>query len=1054
MLNQIQIFKLLKPKALSFLSIFFMILIFSNDGYSNSNFFDFTVKGNVKDSKTGEALIGATLLEKNTKNGTITDYNGDFSITVSNDNAVLVVSYIGYESLEVPVNNSSNLEIKLNSDTKVLEQVVVIGYGTQKVTRVSGAISSVKESEVQRLKPVRLEESIQGRASGVNVVQGGSPGSKPTVLIRGIPSYTGTEPVVVVDGVIQSIDDLSAINSADIESINVLKDAATTAIYGVKGGNGVIVVTTKSGKKGKDAEISLNTYYGIQEVQRTISMLNATEYGIIMNEGSTSSGGELVFKDINSLGTGTNWQNEVFKKAAIQSYNLSASGSSDKINYFVSGGYLGQGGIVGGTDKSNFNRLNGTVNLGIDLTSKLKLIVNTSYTNIKNKGIQENSFNSILGSALNYDPTVPVLNTDTSVVSKYGYSKKLLSEILNPLTKLANTYNVNDGDKLYGKVELQYEILKDLRFTSRLGYTNFNQIGKSFTPLVFWGVNNVENSLDSKGNQVDGRHNSVNEYKNSASNYNFENFFNYNFDADTKNHFETVLGMSISKVLGDGFSESRQDVPFNSWEFADITSATGVNTATNTSAFTASNYQYFRKNLSYFGRLIYEYDNKYLASLSTRRDGSFAFGTKNKFGNFLSGSLGWIVSSEDFFKNNFVDYLKIRGSYGITGNENVSPQFVSIVSGGPNYSDVNNNGYTFGSTFFLGSTVGSFNNDGLKWERQKQANIGFDMYFWKSKFNLTADYFQRSVDGLLFQSALSLYLGTARTPDANIGSTKTSGVDLTLGYNDNFGKDFKFNTSITFTKANNLVTKTNEDSTSIIFGGGYFNGASQNVTRFQAGYEPGYFFGYKTDGLFQYDGEVLSAPTQNGARAGDIKYVDMNKDGVINDRDKTKIGSPFPDFTMGWNLGLQYKNFDFSVYTYLSYGNEVFKAFDRNSNFTNKERAILNRWTEPLSTNDAKNPRYSFLDPNSNNRVSDRYVEDGSFVKIKNIQLGYSLSPDIFKNKIIKNLRVYFQVKNAFTFTKYTGFDPEIPGGIFDTGVDRGAYPQARTWAIGLDAKF
>ena len=1044
----------MQKNLIKFFTISFLLL-FSSIIYANSFNLDFEVKGTIKDIKTGEALIGATILEKNTQNGTTTDFNGEFILNVKSSDAVIVVSYIGYTTQEIPINGKSNLSLQLFNEEHVLDQIVVVGYGTQKVTNISGAVSTIKDSEVQRLKPVRIEEAIQGRASGVNVIQGGSPGSKPTVLIRGIPSYTGTEPVVVVDGVIQSLDDLSSINSADIESINVLKDAATTAIFGVKGGNGVIVVTTKSGKKGKDTEITFNSYYGVQEVQKTIKMLNGTQYALMMNEGSTSNGGPLIFEDVNKVGSGTNWQNEVFKKAAIQSYGISASGSSNNIDYFVSGGYLGQGGIVGGTDKSNFNRLNGTVNLGVSLFKNLKLIVNTSYSNIKNQTIQENSFNSILGSALNYDPTVPVYNNDSSTIGKYGFSKLILSEILNPLTKLENTYNKNDGDKLYGKVELQYEIIKDLKFTSRLGYTNFVQVGKSFTPLVFWGLNNVENTLNSDGTTVTDRHNSVYEYKLSASNYNFENFMNYNFKVNTKNIFDAVIGMSISKVLGDGLNASRQDVPFNKWEFADITSATGINTANNTNAFLAGNYQYFRKNLSYFGRLNYEYENKYLASISLRRDGSFAFGRENKFGNFLSGSLGWIISSERFFNLKFIEFLKLRGSYGTTGNENINPQFVNILSGGPNYlPEVNNNGYTFGSDFYLGSTVGSFKNDGLRWERQNQGNIGFDMYFWKSKFNLTADYFYRNVDGLLFQSALSLYLGTAKVPDANIGTTRTTGIDLTLGYNDNFGKNLKFNTSITFTKSNNLVTKTNEDSTSIILGGYYFNGASQNITRFQAGYEPGYFYGFKTDGLFQYDGEVLASPTQNGARAGDIRYVDVNKDGVIDARDKTKIGSPFPDFTMGWNIGLQFKNFDFSVYTYLSYGNDVFKAFDRNSNYTNKEVTLLNRWNGPLSTKDAKNPRFSFLDPNSNNRVSDRYVEDGSFVKIKNIQLGYTLSPSLFKTKVIKSLRVYVQVKNAFTFTKYSGFDPEISGGILDSGVDRGAYPQARTYAIGIDAKF
>lgn len=1014
------------------------------------------VSGTVSNKSTGEPLSGATVGVKGTRTNTMTDGKGQFTIVVPAKGSVLVISYTGMKQVEVTVTgNATPLSIQLEeSATTTLTDVVVVGYGTQKITKVSGAIATIKGTDIEKLKPVRVEEALQGRASGVVVVNSGTPGSKPTVVIRGIPSFSGTDPLVIIDGVPQTLTDFNSINPADIESINLLKDAATTAIYGVKGGNGVIVVTTKTGRKNQKTDISFNSNYGVQEVMNTLGVLNASEYAAMINEGSTTAGGPVIFPNLTTLGVGTNWQNEVFKTAAMQTHSVSARGGSDKMSYFLSAGWLNQGGIVGGNDKSRFNRGNLTANMSFDLTPRLKFILNTTAVVLDGKGIQENSFNSILGSAVNFDPTVSKYNTVPNTVGTYGFSNLLLSEIFNPLTKLDNTYNKNIGNKLYGKGELQYDVLKNLKLTSRFGYTKYDGNAKSFTPLVFYGPLNVENTMNADGSTVTDRHNSVSHEKVSNFNWTWETFGNYNFKVKDDHNFETVLGFSMAKTSGNAAGASRQDVPFNSWEFADFTAATGNITPTNTNALSGYYYQYFRRNLSYFSRINYDFQEKYLASFTARRDGSFAFGKNNKYANFFSGSLGWVVTRENFFKSDFIDLLKIRGSYGSIGNENVDPQFVGIVTGGPSYgSTANSNGYTFNNVFYPGSTVGSAANDALRWEKQLQANIGFDMTFYKRKFSLTADYFQKEVEGLLFTPSASLYLGTVPIPTANIGSTKSSGFDLMLAYNDIFGKNVKFNTSVTFTTAKNEVTATNSDGTARILGGSYFNGQSQTVTVFEKGQTPGYFYGFKTNGLFQNFAEVTAGATQTGARPGDIRFVDMNKDGIINDMDKTKIGDPFPTFTLGWNLNVEYKNIDFTAFTYASVGNDVYRAYERNANYTNKDRMILARWTGENSTNSAKNPRYSFTDDNSNIRVSDRYVEDGSFIKIKNLQLGYTF-PQQMTRKVFSRLRVYAQVKNAFTFTRYTGFDPEIAGGILDTGVDRGAYPQARTYAIGIDIKL
>lgn len=1036
----------LKPK---FCLGFALFLCLFSQAFAQSR-----LTGRVTQKSNGDGLPGASVKVKGTGTGTVTDINGNYSLPTPAKGTVIQVSYIGMNTIEKTYDGTFTLNFELEDNQNALNEVVVVGYGTQKVTNVSGAISVVKSDDIKKLNPVRAEEALQGQASGVTVIQSGSPGSTPTVQIRGIPSFSGNDPVVIIDGSPQSLVDFNSINPMDIASINVLKDAATTAIYGLKGGNGVIVVTTKSGRKNQKPEINVSSTYGVQQVIHEVGVLNASEYAGIINEGSVTSGGGIIFPNLSTLGVGTNWQDQVFHNAPMQTYNVSASGGADKSQYFLSAGYLSQGGIVGGIDKSKFSRGNFTANLTFDLAPRVKFLVNATDVILNGYGVQENSFNSILGSALNFDPTVPVLNNVPNTVGKYGFSNNILSEVYNPLTKLDNTYNTNTGNKLYGKFELQYNVIKGLTATSRFGYTKYDSNSKTFNPLVFYGPQNVDNTMNADGTTVIGAHNSVSHEKDSNFNYTWESFANYNFNVAKDHHFETVAGFSLARTSGNADGASRQDVPYNSYTFADFTAATGVNSATNTNAQTGYYYQYFKRNISYFGRLNYDYQNRYLASFSARRDGSSAFGVDKKFANFYAGSVGWVVTSEKFFQSKFIDYLKIRGSYGSTGNEQVSPQFVKIITGGPDYGPTaNSNGYNYSNVFYPGSTVGSAANTELGWETQIQSNAGFDITFWHNRFSISADYFQKKVNGLLFTPSVPLYLGTVPAPTANIGSTKTSGFDISLNYKERISDDFRMDNTFNFTTSRNKVTATNTDGTAKVLGGSYFNGQSQTVTVFQKGFTPGYFYGYKTQGLFQTAAEIAAAPTQAGAQPGDIRYADTNHDGKIDANDQVQIGDPFPDFTLGWNLNLSYKHFDFSAFTYASVGNDVYRAYERNATFTNKDRSILARWTGPGTTNDARYPRYSFTDPNSNIRVSDRYVEDGSFVKIKNIQLGYTFPTSITKN-VFKSVRIYGQVKNAFIFTKYSGFDPEVSGGVLDTGVDRGSYPQPRIYTVGLDIKL
>ena len=1016
-----------------------------------------TLSGVVINEK-GDPLSNVSVLLKGTSRGTITDVKGAFSLSVpaAASGQVLVFSSLDHASKEVRVTEGV-IRVLLSSSVASLDDVVVVGYGTQKVANVSGAISTIKSADIEKVSAVRVEDAIQGRASGVTVIQSGSPGAKPTLFVRGIPSFSGSDPLVVVDGAIQTLDDLNSINPADVESINILKDAASTAIYGISGGNGVIVVTTKSGKKNQKVQFTVSSSYGVQKLAKELGVLNATEYGAILNEGSTTSGGPVIFPNLKALGVGTNWQDQVFQTAPIQAHSISASGGSDKMTYFLSAGFNDQVGILGGTkfNKSDFQRGNFTANLNFQLTPQLKFIVNASEVLLSTKGVQENNWNGIIGESLNFDPTVPVINNVPFTIGTYGFSNLLVQEVHNPLTSLVNTYNRNTGNKQYGKFEFQYDLLKGLKLTTRLGYTNYINNATNFSPLIFYGLKNVDNSLNADGTTVANDHNSVSSTRDNYFNYNWETFANYNFRIKEDHHFDAVAGFALGRNSQNHLSASRQDVPYNSWTFASLQAATGVNTATNTLANTGSYYQLFNRSLSYFARVNYDYQEKYLASFSARRDGSSEFADAKKYGNFYAASLGWVVSKEGFFNSRLINFLKLRGSYGSVGSSNgATLQSNSIVTGGTYNNVGNSNGYYFNGVFYPGSSLASeINPQQLGWETDAQANGGFEVSILNNKLSLTADYYTKKVSNLLFTGYQALFVGTVPAPEANIGSTKTTGLDATLTYRESIGKDLRLTTSLTFTSSNSKVTATNLGNTAKLTGPSYYNGQNYTVTVFQAGQTPGYFYGYKTDGLFQTAADIAKAPAQAGAQPGDIRFKDINGDGVIDSKDQTKIGNPFPKFVMGWNLGLEFKGFDLTAFTYLSYGNNIYRAYERNANYTNKFRNILARWTGPGSTNDGRDPRYSFTDGNNNARVSDRYVEDGSFIKIKNLQLGYTLPASITKN-VINKVRFYVAVKNAATFTHYSGFDPEISGGILASGVDQGTYPQSRVYMAGLDLRF
>jgi len=1009
----------MKTKFLTHLLSFTLTVVFGFSMHSQS------ISGTVTDDN-GVALPGATVLVQGTTNGVSTDFDGAFTISATSDDT-LVFSFIGYASQSILVGSSSTINVSLSPDN-LLDEVVVTGYGSQKASNISGSVSIVSGEEVEKIKPLRIEDALQG-TTGLNVISSPNPGGKPSVLIRGITSFSGTDPLVVIDGINSSLYDMDAISPSDIESVSVLKDASTTAMYGVRGGSGVIVITTKSGKKNQDTVFSLDTSFGMQEVDKYIDVLNASQYAAILNEGSVTSGGNLIFTDLSSLGVGTNWQKELYDSAPISTTNFSASGGSATTTYFISAGYTAQEGVAGGGDKDFFDRSTFSANFTTDMSDNLKAIVQTKYSNIKGNGHGGGQ----IFNALNFDPTVPLM-TD----GKYSTSGTITQEVINPMAGLSNSYSDNKTDKLIGKIELQYDVLDNFKITTRIGYSSIWQQQKSFSPLRFYGVgHNSTNANADLTPRTSDDHSRVSESKQNWFNYTYELFGNYDFNINDEHNFNVFAGFTIGKQTYNFLSGSNVDVPNNSWTYADLSAATGGIEDQST----GSN-QSVSRSVSLMTRIEYDFQEKYLASITVRRDGSTSFGKNNKFAIFPSASFGWVASNEDFFESSFINFLKIRASYGSVGNDNASPQFGTI-SNFPKY--------TFGDTITAGSTLLGIPNDDVSWENQIQTNAGIDLAFFDSKLRFTADYFIKTVDDLLFSPTLSLYLGIPAYPIANIGKTETKGFEISLSYNDDISDKISFSNTFNFTTAENLVKEINNGD-KYIWGSGY-GIPFTSLTQFRQGESPGIFWGYKTNGIFQNQSEISNHATQDNAQPGDIRYVDVNGDNKIDSEDRTKIGDPFPDFTLGWNFALNVSNFDLSVFTYASVGNDIFRGYERNLNYTNKFASVLNRWTGEGSS--STEPRYSFIDANNNTRASDRYVEDGSFVKIKNIQLGYNFP--LSESSSLTSLRIYALAKNAFTFTDYRGYDPEISNGggpVLDTGVDRGTYPSPRIVSLGLNIKF
>ncbi|MCX2739988.1 SusC/RagA family TonB-linked outer membrane protein [Pontibacter anaerobius] len=1009
-----------------------------------------TLIGKVTD-ENGSGLPGVTVVLKGTTKGTTTDVEGNFSLAVPDGNGTLVFSFIGYTSKEVTINNQSTFSVSLAPDTKALEEVVVVGYGTQKKSVVTGAISSVKTSDLENQQVTRVEQALQGRTSGVAVAaNSGAPGAASTVRVRGITTLNNNDPLYVVDGVIVN-GGIDYLNQSDIASIEVLKDAASAAIYGTRGAAGVILVTTKKGKEGA-IRLNYNAYYGTQAPARKLDLLNATEYATLRNEASVAGGGPIVFEDPQALGEGTDWQEYVFNDdARIQNHDFSVSGGNDKSTYYASYGYLNQEGIVA-SEISNYERHNVRLNSTHKVTDWLTIGQNVGYSHVKSKGgfNPNTEFGGPLNSAINLDPTTPVLITDPAILEDpesvynrqpvirnaqgypYGISTIVMQEMTNPLAYIQTQLgNYGWSDNIVGNAFAEIEPLKGLKFRSTLGGKLAYWGGESYRPIYYLNASTISTQT------------ARNRDKNMVVDYNIENTLSYSKQMGDHN-FSVLFGQGAYKDgQSDGLGLSYNAIPATNFDEASF------NLPVPSTNITAYAYDAVAHTISsLFARATYDYKEKYLFTGIIRRDGSSRFGENYKYGYFPSVSMGWVASNEDFWPvNDVVNFLKIRGSYGEVGNDNTENfKFISTVSPGRNYT-FGYDGYT------IGYSPNAPANPDLRWEETAQTNIGFEATLLQN-FNFTFDWYNKKTTGILRDLELPGYAGQTGNPAANIADMQNRGVELELGYNKTFGE-------VGFRLTGNAGYVKNE-ILSLESGKAFTDQGSASIQTFQhplnrriVGQPYGAFYGYKTNGIFQNEEEVESYVSSDGtviqpnAQPGDFRWVDTDGDGKITADDRVVLGKPLPDWTFGATLNLDWKNFDLLVFGQGATGHKIFQGLRRLEISTaNWQSKALGRWTGEGTSNDY--PRLSTSDPNHNfSNPSDFYLEDGDYFRIKTLQIGYTIPKSITDKISLQKARFYVSSNNLVTFTKYTGYDPEIGGNIF--GIDRAFYPQARTFMVGVN---
>jgi len=1061
-----------KWKGTESILLLLMLLLLNVHGFAQTG--ERKIKGTVTDATTGKPVASASVTIKGTRNAVTSNGDGSFAITVKTGET-LEISSVGHVSKIVRIEaGTDNLDVRLDQSFAKLDDIVVVGYGVQKSKAITGATAHVKGEDLAKLNTTNTLQAMQGQVAGVNITStSGQPGGGFKVNIRGAGTIGNANPLYVVDGVITS--DITYLNPSDIAAVDVLKDAASSAIYGINGANGVVLITTKSGKMGsKNAgQISFDGYYGYQNAPPKTKMLNAEQYATMQNEAALNSGLPAYFTQaqINALGNGTNWLDKMMpSNVPVQNYSLSATGGSDVSSYSLGLSYTQQGGIVGGENLSNYQRYNFRANSERKMyDGALKAGEHLTFSFIDQYGIQDGGiYGNTLRGAFTTSPLLAMYDSAgnylSSLKSTVYNGGPWNNQEANPYALMVyNNQNDNKTQKVFGDVYAELQPIKNLRIRTTLGLNYSSSANHSYTPVY-----------DNLSVFAYNRYETINQGSSVSYTVNWDNTANYTFKI--KDHsFDVLAGSATRKYQGSFLGGSNTGATlFSTFDrgYLSTSNVTSISMSADTSAANKQtvthamslygNANAIYAQASFFGRINYSYKDKYLASAIFRADGSTMFAQDHQWGYFPSLSAGWVLSSEDFMEStrDWLNFLKIRASWGSNGNDGITAfNYLSLIS-------LANAQYNFGgnnTALTNGSYPSSLGIEKTKWETSRQTNIGIDAQLLNNKLSASIDLYNKVTKDWLVAAPLLATAGVSTNPYINGGNVSNKGIELQLGYNDRIGKDFSYSISGSYAYNKNVVNNI-PTADGIIHGG--TNSLFVNAPEFfraSSGNPIGYFWGYKTAGIFQTQADVQAyggknGPLQPSAHPGDVKFVDLNGDGVIDAKDKTNIGDPNPHHVFGLRFSGSYKHFDLSITTNGVAGNKLVQSYRDLGAFGNWTTAILSRWHGEGTSNSM--PRVT---QNNSNWAdfSDLYIHDGSYWRISNITLGYDFAK-LAKLKNLTQFRLYVAAENLFTFTKYNGMDPEVgytstdASGVysFGQGVDLGYYPRPRTTMVGLSIIF
>jgi len=997
---------------------------------------DWKINGRVTDTEN-KPIANASVYVKNSKQGTTTDASGSFSINVPENNAAIVISSTGYKTLELTLHDNKSLSIQLERKEAVLDEVVVVGYGTQKKGDVTSAISSVNTKNLEKQPSANLGTLLQGQAAGVIVSAGsGDPAGNPVVLIRGLNSINNANPLYVVDGI--PLGYAYDINPNDIEAISILKDASAATIYGSRAAGGVIIITTKKGKSG-EPHINFNSYFSSHTLNNSIKLLDKVQMNKVVKEAFANDGGTppVYVLDDNQYAN-TDWKNAYFKKGVEQKYDLDVSGASEKINYRLSLGHWEHSGTIinSGAKRDNL-RLNTEIKL---LNNRLKVIPILAYTRFNNKNFGDvtGDGNAGYSDIMNLYSTLPHKKI-YDPASPNGYAKpetELGSG--NPVGErmLSNSRTIDDHLQL--NIAADLKLWKGLSYNFTIGKTIINNFDYSQTQAYDFGAQSlVENPsrFESRGRNEYSVYTHLLNYEKSFGDHNLKVLYGFSREKSVSqgtsaggNHLSSPLIEALSGLIVDGTGDF---IRAGGWNFTSTLQ-------------------------SFFGRLNYSFQDKYYLQGSIRRDGSSKFGPANRYGTFYSVSAGWAVHKEKFFKVPWINELKPRVSYGIVGNQNIS-NFQYLAKIYLNGADAYLN-YPFGSLqsqqVFVGAIAASLANDNIKWEQTGTFNAGVNASFLKNKISFSFDYFVSNTTDMLAETPIPASSGITVLPLTNIADMQNKGWESSITYRHDSKKDFSFDITANLSHSVNKIIRLGYDEGVVADGYVDYNNRATTITK--KGIALASFYLYQSAGIFKSQAEIDAYKNKNGdvlqpnAHPGDLKFLDTNGDGVIDDGDKVIMGNGLPKLDFGLTFNASYKSFDFSLFFNGKQGQKMYNGAQMFLNRFYRSENLLNSWTP--ANPDATMYRLSNADPNENLRVSDFYLEDASFIRLRNIQLGYSFPKKLFGNTSINRLRIYIGAYNLLTITKYTGLDPDLSNnGIFSRGVDRGYYPLSRSFVAGIN---